>query len=96
MAAVDRPGIRVVPDPDGMRSVVARLAGARDELADLVAMVEEGRACEDVVTRLAEVSRAVDRAGFAVITLGLRQCAVDPGAGPLDVAALERLFLSLA
>jgi len=35
--------------------------------------MEEGRDCEDVVTQLAAVSRALDRAGFAIVATGLQQ-----------------------
>ncbi len=37
-------------------------------------MIEEGRDCKDIVTQLAAVSKALDRAGFAVIAAGLEQC----------------------
>ncbi|MER6226523.1 metal-sensitive transcriptional regulator [Streptomyces sp. 900105755] len=63
----------------------------------------EGRDCEDVVTQLAAASRALDRAGFAIIATGLQQCVIDParsGAGGETTgqvkARLEKLFLSLA
>lgn len=36
-------------------------------------MVEE-RECEDLVTHLVAVSRALDRAGVAIVTTGLQQC----------------------
>jgi DNA-binding FrmR family transcriptional regulator len=42
------------------------------------------------------VSKALDRAGFAVIAVGLRQCLTDPGAQKTDVDAMEKMFLSLA
>jgi hypothetical protein len=43
------------------------------------------------------VSRALDRAGFAIIASGLRRCLAKPdGPGAVDTAELERLFLSLA
>lgn len=56
-------------------------------------MLEEGREREDVVTQLAAVSRALDRAGFAVVATGLQQCLTD-GAGmdSLDVKTMEKLF----
>ena len=60
-------------------------------------MIEEGRDCKDVVTQLAAVNRALDRAGFAIIATGLKQCLSDPdGAESMDTAAMEKLFLSLA
>ena len=50
-----------------------------------------------VVTLLAAVSKALDRAGFAIVATGLRQCVTDPDkAGTPDLALLEKLFLSLA
>lgn len=60
-------------------------------------MLEDGRECEDVVTQLAAVSRALDRAGFAIVATGLRQCLNGTGEqDAMDVAHLEKLFLALA
>jgi DNA-binding FrmR family transcriptional regulator len=85
-----------LPSED-MTPVVHRLKRAQGQLAGVLRMIEEGRDCEDVVTQLAAVSRALDRAGFAVVASGLRQClAQEDGARELDVATMEKLFLSLA
>jgi DNA-binding FrmR family transcriptional regulator len=78
-----------------MAPVVNRIRRARGQLDGIVRMLEEGRPCEDVVTQLAAVSKALDRAGFAVIASGLRQC-VSADDSELDVKRMERLFLSLA
>ena len=62
-------------------------------------MIEEGRDCKDVVTQLAAVSRALDRAGFKIVAAGLRHCQADGGSGaeqPMTEAELEKLFLALA
>jgi DNA-binding FrmR family transcriptional regulator len=60
-------------------------------------MMEAGRDCEDVVTQLAAVSRALDKAGFAIIATGLEQCiTAGDESGAVDRARLEKLFLSLA
>ncbi len=37
-------------------------------------MIEQGRDCKDVVTQLAAVSRALDKAGFKIVATGLREC----------------------
>ncbi len=79
-----------------MTAVVARLRRAQGQLGGILKMIEEGRTCQDIVTQLAAVSKALDRAGFAVIAIGLRQCMADPEGTALDVDAMERLFLSLA
>ena len=84
-------------DPQEMSSVINRIKRARGQLDGVVRMLEEGRECEDVVTQLAAVSKALDRAGFAVIATGLRQCLMaDDGAAGMDVQKMEKLFLSLA
>lgn len=85
-----------VPDRDEMKAVVTRLNRARGQLGGIVKMIEDGRDCQDIVTQLSAVSKAVDRAGFAVVALGLRQCIVDPSSQQVDVDAMEKLFLSLA
>lgn len=82
-------------DPQGMAAVLKRLKRAHGQLGGVIKMVEDGRDCEEIVTQLAAVSKAVDRAGFSTISVGLRQCLEDPAA-PLDADKLEKLFLSLA
>ena len=47
----------------------------------MIAMLAEGRDCADVVTWLAAVSRALDRAGFEVVASELQQCVATGGAG---------------
>jgi len=83
---------------DDMAPVINRIKRARGQLDGIVRMLEEGRSCEDVVTQLAAVSKALDRAGFAIIASGLRQCMIPgpDGESHLDLAKMEKLFLSLA
>lgn len=82
---------------DALAAAVAGLGSAREQIGEVVSMLEQGSGCEDVVTALAGISTAIDRAAFAVISNGLRECLLRPGEqGAADTAALERLFLSLA
>ncbi|KRB47202.1 metal-sensitive transcriptional regulator [Terrabacter sp. Root181] len=83
-------------DLDEMQSVIRRLNRARGQIGGIVKMIEEGRDCQDIVTQLAAVSKALDRAGFAVIATGLRACIANPDGETMDVAQMEKLFLSLA
>lgn len=78
-----------------LKAVANRLKRAQGQLAGVVRMVEEGGDCQQVVNQLAAVSKALDRAGFAIISTGLQQCLAseDP---EVDVKALEKMFLSLA
>lgn len=85
-------------DDETMNQVLNRLRRARGQLTGVIEMIESGRECRDVVTQLAAISRAVDRAGFKVVANGLRQCLTDANPGPdaLTEAELEKLFLALA
>lgn len=83
-------------DQDEMNAVVKRLKRAQGQLGGIIRMIEEGRGCEEIVTQLAAVSKAVDRAGFTTISIGLRQCMESPEDGNMDTAKMEKLFLSLA
>ena len=83
-------------DLDEMQSVIRRLNRARGQIGGIVKMIEDGRDCREIVTQLAAVSKALDRAGFAVIATGLRECLTKPDGEEMDVAEMEKLFLSLA
>lgn len=84
-------------DADEMKPVINRIRRARGQLDGVLRMLEEGRDCEEVVTQLAAVSKALDRAGFAIVASGLQQCLAEGGGiDGVDARKLERLFLSLA
>ncbi len=83
-------------EADRMTDAVKRLRRAQGQIAGVVRMLEDGRDCADVVTQLAAVARALDKAGFAIIAAGLQQCLEAGEVGIADRRKLERLFLSLA
>ncbi len=83
-------------DVETLGPVVNRLRRAQGQLAGVLRMIEEQRDCADVVTQLAAVSRALDKAGFALIASGLEQCILAGEDGQIDRAKLEKVFLSLA
>lgn len=81
------------------RATMNRLKRAHGQLAGVIAMMEDGRSCKDVVTQLSAVSRALDKAGFAIVASGLRDCITGEtadGSEPMSLPELEKLFLSLA
>ena len=81
------------------RDVITRLRRVHGQVADIITMIEEGRDCGEVVTQLAAVSRALDRAGFKIVANGLQQCVSAEERGerpPLSTEQLEKLFLALA
>jgi DNA-binding FrmR family transcriptional regulator len=81
-------------EPAEMGPVINRIKRVRGQLAGVLRMLEEGRECEDVVTQLAAASKALDRAGFAIVAAGLQKCMAE--GDELDVQKMEKLFLSLA
>lgn len=86
-------------EADPQQQVLNRLRRARGQLSAVIDMVEQERPCKDVITQLAAVSKALDRAGFKIISTNIQECvARDPEAGDdgMTVDELEKLFLSLA
>jgi DNA-binding FrmR family transcriptional regulator len=76
--------------------VTNRLKRAQGQLSGVLRMLEEDRDCADIVTQLAAVSRALDKAGFALIAAGLEACIRAGDDGAIDREKLQRVFLSLA
>lgn len=89
----------MVGDEEAIAAVLNRLRRAQGQLAGVISMIEQGRDCKDVVTQLAAVSRALDRAGFKIVATGLRECVTGQtadGETAMTEAELEKLFLALA
>jgi DNA-binding FrmR family transcriptional regulator len=90
-----------VSDPDARRRILNRLRRARGQLDGVIAAVEAGASCRDVVTQLAAVCAALDRAGFSIISTAMKDCLSDSDRGGrsdenLTTEELEKLFLMLA
>jgi len=88
----------MIGNEDSIALILNRLRRANGQLAGVISMIENGRDCKDVVTQLAAVSRALDKAGFKIVATGLRECLTGEGADkePMTEAELEKLFLALA
>ncbi|MFD2673717.1 metal-sensitive transcriptional regulator [Gulosibacter bifidus] len=88
-------------DPETMRKIRNRLSRARGQLDAVIAAVDNGGSCREVVTQLSAVSSALDRAGFQIIATAMKDCLVDDehdgeNTDRLTTAELEKLFMSLA
>lgn len=82
-----------------LADAVSRLRRAHGQLGGVISMIENGDDCERVLTQLAAVCRALDKAGFKIISTGMRQCreAREQGEQPaLTEEQLEKLFMALA
>ena len=79
------------------KKILNRLRRAQGQLSAVIGAVEAGGNCKDVVTQLAAVSSALDRAGFTIVSSAMRQCLTgDNQENSLSVDELEKLFLTLA
>ncbi len=83
---------------DSQKKVLNRLKRAQGQLSSVIAAVESGAECRDVVIQLAAVSKALDRAGFTIVSSAMKDCVsgVDEKNNPMTVDELEKLFLTLA
>ncbi len=79
------------------KQVITRLRRARGQIDGVIAMIEAGRGCRDVVTQLAAASAALNKAGYKLIATSMQECLLDDSADPeMTPQELERLFISLA
>ena len=83
-------------DAEELSGVVKRLRRAEGQIGGVIRMIEQGRDCTEIVTQLAAVSKALDRAGFKIVASGLQQCWEHGEDAPMTREELEKLFLSLA
>ena len=78
------------------KPILTRLKRAHGHLATVIRMLEDGNDCEDVLTQLAAVNKALGRSGYALVATGLQHCMTTEGPDNVDQQKLERLFLALA
>jgi len=83
---------------DAQKLISNRLRRARGQLDAVIAAVEANDPCRDIVTQLAAVSSALDRAGFTIVSTAMKECLADAERGDdnLTTEELEKLFLMLA
>lgn len=78
------------------RKIVNRLRRAEGQLGAVIKAVESGAECRDIVIQLSAVSKALDRAGYAIVASAMRTCIADPEDKSITPEELEKLFLTLA
>ena len=84
-------------EPTDIKPIITRMKRANGHLASVIKMLEEGSSCEDVLTQLAAVNKAISRAGYAIVATGLQNCLEEGnGIDGVDVKKMEKLFLALA
>ena len=87
----------VLSDEEQIIMIANRIKRAQGQLGAVARMLEEGRSCEEIVTQMSAVSKAVNTAAFTLISASLKECIVE-GKNNSDAVTsqLQKLFLSLA
>jgi len=87
----------VLSDEEQVIAISKRIKRAQGQLGAISRMLEEGRNCEEIVTQMSAVSKAVNTAVFTLISASLKECIVEGNSNSDAVTAqLQKLFLSLA
>jgi DNA-binding FrmR family transcriptional regulator len=87
----------VLADEEQIQAISTRMKRANGQMTAVIRMLEEGRACDEVVTQMAAVSKAINTAAFTLISASLKECLLDGKRNSKDVTEqLQKLFLSLA
>ncbi len=82
-------------DPAELKAARDRLVRVQGQIGGIVKMLDEGRDCTELLNQLSAASTVLTRAGFTIITAGMKNCANNPE-GDSQRAALEKAFMSLA
>ncbi|MDE3044843.1 MAG: metal-sensitive transcriptional regulator [Acidobacteriota bacterium] len=87
----------VLQDTQTKDAISKRLRRAHGQLGAVIRMLDDGRDCQEIVTQMAAVDKAVTAAAFTLISTSLRECFADPTRDEVDVTnKLQKLFLSMA
>ena len=62
----------VLQDEEQQVAISKRLKRAHGQLAAVIRMLEEGRNCDEIVTQMSAVSKAVNTAAFTLLSTSLR------------------------
>ena len=87
----------VLSDAGQVEAITKRIKRAQGQLGAVARMLEEGRSCDEIITQMSAVSKAVNTAAFIMISASLKGCIVEGKSNSDAVTAqLQKLFLSLA
>jgi len=78
-------------------AISTRMKRAQGQIGGIIRMLEEGRNCDEIVTQMSAVSKAVHTAAFTLISASLEECIIEGRNDQKAVSErLRKLFLSLA
>lgn len=79
-----------------LRKRLRRIAG---QVQGIERMLDDGRECRDVVTQISAANRALEQAGFKLVSAGLTYCLAhteEASADGYPIDEVEKMFLRLA
>jgi len=84
-------------DQEQITAIAKRMKRAHGQMGAVIRMLEEGRSCEEIVTQMAAVGKAINTAAFKLISASLKEC-IEEATVDRDAVTekLQKLFLSLA
>ena len=87
----------VLSDQEQVDAIAKRIKRAQGQLGAIARMLEEGRACDEIVIQMSAVSKAVHTAAFTLISSSLQECMLDNKRNSEEtMKKLQKLFLTLA
>ena len=87
----------ILQNEETLSAIITRVKRAQGQLGGIVRMLEEGRNCDEIVTQMSAVSKAVHTAAFTLISSSLEECIIEGRSDQKAVSEkLQKLFLSLA
>ena len=76
-----------------------RLRKVEGQVRGINQMIADGRDCREVATQIAAANKALEQAGFLLVSAGLTWCLEDPdrsAAAGYDIGDVQKMFLKLA
>ncbi len=76
-----------------------RLRKVEGQVRGIQQMIADDRDCRDVVTQIAAANKALEQAGFLLVSAGLTWCLEDPdrsAAAGYEVTDVQKMFMKLA
>ena len=95
--ATDKSPTHILQNEETIAAIMTRIKRAQGQLGGIIRMLEEGRNCDEIVTQMSAVSKAVHTAAFTLISASLEECIIEGRSDQKAVSEkLRKLFLSLA
>jgi DNA-binding FrmR family transcriptional regulator len=87
----------VLSDEEQIALISNRLKRAQGQLGAVLRMMEEGRNCDEIITQMSAVSKAINTAAFTLLTSSMKECLIEKRKNSDEISEnLQKLFLSLA